>query len=220
MIHHAAAVAALLASQTSSAPIVVQLVQKTEPESWLKWLLPAIIQTVVSLLSIAAGVTIAWRSFHATSEKDHKRWLLDQKKAEWKELLKKASEIQRVLPVSSASSKERAHLIADQLKPLIRELAEVQASCVFLADFFKNRQQRERFFIFLKDADDAVEAINCLFALDGMTEVSQDERLAQISELRSTSDGITMKYFNFMDWARSQALENLDVNSRTSKPLA
>jgi hypothetical protein len=86
MILHAATLAAFLVDQIQQAPIVVQCVQKDEPESWAKWL-PTIVQTVVSLASITAGVLIAWRSFLATSEKDHRRWLLDQKKAEWRELL-------------------------------------------------------------------------------------------------------------------------------------
>ena len=87
MILHTAALSACLIDQVQSSPIVVQLVQKSEPESWHKWLLPTIIQTVVSLGSIASGVCIAWWSFNRSARTEHEQWVRDQRKAEWRELL-------------------------------------------------------------------------------------------------------------------------------------
>jgi hypothetical protein len=94
MILHAASIAAFFLDQLVQAPVVVQCVVPPSPDSvWKQW-----IPTAVSLLSVGIGLWIANRtirnareltewSFRATSERDHERWVLDQKKAEWKEVL-------------------------------------------------------------------------------------------------------------------------------------
>jgi len=86
MILQIASLAAIALGQTAQTPVVVQI-QQTATESWVKWLLPTVIQTIVSLASITAGVWIAVASFRANSRKEHAQWILDQKKAEWRELL-------------------------------------------------------------------------------------------------------------------------------------
>jgi hypothetical protein len=107
-------------------------------QDWGKW-----IPTAVSLLSIGIGVWIADRSiratrhltewsFRATSERDHERWILDQKKSEWSQLLRSVAEVHRVLRVVSTTGKERAELIAESLKPAVHELVIAQANCIFL----------------------------------------------------------------------------------------
>jgi hypothetical protein len=92
MILHAASIAAFFAAQTQQAQCAVQCVQAT-PDSWLKWLLPTIVQTVISLASITAGVWIAVASFRANKIAEHKQWVRDQKKAEWRELLDRVSPV-------------------------------------------------------------------------------------------------------------------------------
>jgi hypothetical protein len=91
MMFHAASITAFFLQQTPQPQCVVRCVQAAQ-EPTLKWLLPTIVQTIISLASIAAGVLIAVWSFHATSNRGHKRWVLDQKRAEWKELLVGLSE--------------------------------------------------------------------------------------------------------------------------------
>lgn len=85
-----------LAAQT---PVQVEIVQRALPESWVKWLLPTIVQTTMSLASITAGVWIALWSFGATSKRDHRQWLRDQRKEEWKELLINIAEIEFEIPI-------------------------------------------------------------------------------------------------------------------------
>jgi len=94
MILHVASMAALFVDQLAQVPVQIQCVQQSTQESWLKQWIP----TAVSLLSVGIGVWIASRSirknreltlwsFRATSERDHKRWVLDQKKSEWGAIL-------------------------------------------------------------------------------------------------------------------------------------
>jgi hypothetical protein len=121
MIFHAASMAAFFVDQLAQAPVVVQCTQPAT-ESWLKWLLPTITQTIISLTSISAGVLIALWSFRSTSEKDHEQWLLDQKKAEWKELLARIAEIERELPIVVDSQEDHKELVAaaQSILPLLR----------------------------------------------------------------------------------------------------
>ncbi|MGD0729838.1 MAG: hypothetical protein ABR956_01145 [Terracidiphilus sp.] len=112
MMLHVASMAAVFVDQVTQAPIQIQCVQQAAPESWVKWLLPTIVQTVVSLLSIFAGVAIAVRSFRANRTTEHEqwirnekaghhRWLREQKKAEWREVLDAIKECQDSLPLVS-----------------------------------------------------------------------------------------------------------------------
>jgi hypothetical protein len=105
------------------------------------------VPTAISLISIGVGVWIADRairksrelaewSFRAASEKDHKRWIRDQRKVEWSELLKAAGQIRRVMPPGLMNSLERAKLIRANLKPALQEFEVVAAGCAFLNDFF------------------------------------------------------------------------------------
>ncbi len=83
MILHAVSVSAVFADTAAQAPNHIQCMQLPAAESWTKWLL----QFALSIVPVAGGVGIALWSFRATSKRDHVRWILDQKKIEWKELL-------------------------------------------------------------------------------------------------------------------------------------
>lgn len=156
MALHAAEMIGLLAGGIQQTP-VVQCVTAA-PESWIKWLLPTIVQTVVSLASIAAGVWIALWSFRSTSKSDHKRRVLDQKKAERGQLLRSIAATQRVL--MSEAAKERVELMVDGLKSATHELWVAQGNCIFLQDFFANPVKNERFFSFIAEADSASDKID------------------------------------------------------------
>jgi hypothetical protein len=99
MILHAASIAAFFVDQLAQAPVQIQCVQQASSESWMKWLLPTIVQTVISLASITAGVLIAVWSFRKNRQTEHERWILDQKKAEWAELLDAINDCQDALPL-------------------------------------------------------------------------------------------------------------------------
>ena len=110
MIFHAVSMVAVFMDQAAQVPVQIQCVQQAVPESWLKWLLPTIVQTVVSLASIGAGVGIAIWSFRRNRQSEHEQWLRNQKagheqwirdqsKAEWKDLLVKIAEIEHEIPI-------------------------------------------------------------------------------------------------------------------------
>ena len=110
MILHAASMAALFVDQLAQAPVQIQCVQQSTPESWLKWLLPTIVQTIVSLLSIFAGVCIAVRSFRANKTSEHEQWIRAQKKEEWKDLLAQIAEIEHEIPIAFSTVADHTNL--------------------------------------------------------------------------------------------------------------
>jgi hypothetical protein len=83
MILHAGSMVAFFVDQLAQAPVQIQCVQQAAPESWVKWLL----QFALGIVPVAGGVWIAWMAFRWNTKKEHLRWVLDQKKAEWREIL-------------------------------------------------------------------------------------------------------------------------------------
>lgn len=105
MVFHTAGLVATFVDQMQQGPVVVQCAQAT-PESWVKSLLPTFVQTVVSLASITAGVWIALWSFRASGKREHERWVLDQKKAEWREILEAIKVCEDYLPITGVIQEE------------------------------------------------------------------------------------------------------------------
>jgi hypothetical protein len=95
MIFHAASLAALFFQQAQQAPVVAQCVLPLNTAPGLnQW-----IQPVLNLASILAVAGIAIWFFGATGRKEHRQWILDRKKAEWKDLLTRIAEIEHEIPV-------------------------------------------------------------------------------------------------------------------------
>ncbi len=124
-----AAVSSLIAQSSAQA----QGIQTAARENWVRWLLPTVVQTVVSLASIMAGVWIALWSFGATSKRDRERWLLDQKKAEWRELLASLYRIgEQYLPPHRKG--ELTDTIIDRVHAAHRALDGITMQYVFISD--------------------------------------------------------------------------------------
>ncbi|MGA2886777.1 MAG: hypothetical protein ABSE51_01910 [Terracidiphilus sp.] len=214
MILHAASIAALFVDQLTQAPVVVQCVLPPNADPWWKqW-----IQPISSLVSIVAVVSIAIWSFGATSRKEHRRWILDQKKAEWQELLRAAAHMRRVVSLGLESPQTRAKLIQEGLKPAVQELEVSAANCVFLSDFFGNEVKSKRFYSFLRDTDLKVESINASFSRTqhlqdphpDLTDQQRERGKAQaIIEIGDLADTIAQEFIGFNDWLRKEAAISL-----------
>jgi len=152
MILHAASIVAHFIDQATQAPVQIQCVQQTTPEPMLKWLLPTIVQTVVSLLSIFAGVGIAVRSFRANKKTEHEQWVRDQKKAEWKQLLEGVANINGIVYLGQTVSREIAERIKNELKPAIQALSMSPANCIFLKEFQINSENEKKITDFINSA--------------------------------------------------------------------
>jgi hypothetical protein len=125
MIHCVAALAAYFVSQVQQTPIVVQCVPTAVQDPLLGRLLTISIPSILAL-------GIAWMAFRWNSQKDQKRWTLDNKKAEWKELLEFASAIERFMP-SVAIGQELTDALHDQsFKKHLRDMTQASLKCVFI----------------------------------------------------------------------------------------
>jgi hypothetical protein len=125
MILHAATIAAFFMDQTLPAQCVVKCVQSAQEPSWKWW--------VQSAIPVAGGTLIAVWSFVANGRKEnlqwkrnqqasHEQWVLDQKKAEWKELLVKITEIEHQIPIVIEPEEDYKNLVAvaQSIMPLLR----------------------------------------------------------------------------------------------------
>jgi hypothetical protein len=126
MFFHPAALLAFFADQATQAPVVVQCPQAAL-ESWVKWLLPTNVQTVVSLLSIAVGVGIAVWSFWRNRRAEHEQWVRDQKLEEWRELISEVASVEDQIPILID-----AKLDLDALKQAIRRVVPYLRNRLFI----------------------------------------------------------------------------------------
>ncbi|HTW80863.1 MAG TPA: hypothetical protein VME23_15055 [Terracidiphilus sp.] len=219
MIFHTVSITAFLASQVNQAPIVVQCAPPA-PGPWWKWLLPTIVQTVVSLASITAGVWIAVASFRANKRKEHEQWVRDQKKTEWSGLLRAAAQIRKIMPPGLMNSLERATLIREGLKLPLQEFESIAAGCIFLSDFFSDRDKREKFYNFIHDADTTIEGISVcsdqiryLKSPDpDLTDQQRENAIGKATlRLGQLADEITERSLNFHNWLRFEAAESIEA---------
>jgi hypothetical protein len=225
MILHLASTAAFFVDQVQQAPVQVQCIQQAAPESWAKWLL----QFALSAVPVAGGVGIALWSFHATSKKDHERWILDQKKAEWQELLRSAARMRRVVSLGIESPQTRAQLIHAGLKPAVQELEVSAANCVFLSDFFGDQVKSRRFYSFLRNADLDAEKMDASFLQTRLLEHPSPDltdqqrergRQTNILERGDLADRIAREFIDFNDWLRTEAAISLGALSGAPNEVA
>jgi hypothetical protein len=213
---------ALFMDTVRQTPCALQCVQPAA-ESWLKWLLPTIVQTVISLLSIGAGVGIAVWSFRKNRRSEHEQWvrnqkagheqwILDQKRAEWRELLKKAAKIEHVIPAVVLEAYERFHLIVEELVPATRRLLDARASCVFISEFLSNPQDIEEFTNFIGNAARAADSIKTWNEyLNDVASKPQNDVRSALNKRKADYDGIRDEYLAFTDWLRSKAQQDLGI---------
>jgi len=118
---HAISMAAVVVGQLAQAPIVAQCASPM-PDPWWKWLLPTIVQTIVSLASIGAGVSIAVWSFRKNRQSEHEQWVRNQKKTEWKELMSSIADIEHHIPMIITGIPDHKNLesIVLDILPLLR----------------------------------------------------------------------------------------------------
>ncbi|MGB6742860.1 MAG: hypothetical protein WBE38_04310 [Terracidiphilus sp.] len=155
MMFHVASIAALFVDQAAQAPVA--------DLGWKQW-----IPTGVSLLSIGIGVWIANRSmrkskdltewsFRAASERDHERWILDQKKAEWKELLASCDEVGE-LCFPPRTKNDTLDVLIERVQNAHRRLHYITSKYIFIAPSIDQMGIRE----FVQAIGDGAERLESL----------------------------------------------------------
>lgn len=126
MVFHAASMAAFFVDSIAQAPVVVQCAPTGKQDPlWARLLLAAI----PSIFALG----IAWFVFRWNAEKDRVQWVLDNKKAEWQELLGLASAIEQFMPSVSIGSELTATVHDPEFRQHLRNFARAVLRCTFIS---------------------------------------------------------------------------------------
>jgi hypothetical protein len=129
MIFHLASMAAVFVDQLAQAPVQIQCVQQSTPESWLKWLLP----TGQTIIPVAGGVLVAWMAFRWNKNKEHEQWVRDHKKSEWQELLMLASAIECFMPSVAIGGEIISAVHDPTFNQHLRDMTRAALKCLFVS---------------------------------------------------------------------------------------
>ena len=88
---------------------------------------------LVAALPSVFALILAWLVFHLNRKNDHRRWVLENKKAEWQELLTLASKIEVFMP-SVAIGVELISAVHDPIfNQHVRDMTRATLKCVFIS---------------------------------------------------------------------------------------
>lgn len=159
MIVHVPSLIAFLVNAAPQAPIQVQCMQQSSSDPWWKSLLPTIVQTALSLLSIGGGVGIAVWSFRRNRQTEHEQWIRDQRRAEWREILTVCDEIIRdCLPLWKQG--DTIDSLIERVRMAQSRLYGLPTKFVFISDAL-NRSSLQ-LYDYVRGLDDALERMEAL----------------------------------------------------------
>jgi hypothetical protein len=221
MILHATSIAAFFVDQLAQAPVQIQCVQQSAPESWLKQWIP----TAVSLLSIGIGVWIARWSFRASSERDRERWVLDQKKTEWSLLLRSVASVYQITDLLNGWNRKIADRIVSELEPALKEVSIARANCVFLGKFRLNNEGGRKIREFLRSAEMQSQKIRSELGLfdsiedrtekaGSRTEEDNKSLLRCIEVTSGELSNLAEQSYNLLVWLQNEAALDLVVTAK------
>jgi hypothetical protein len=157
-----------LLDSIEQAPVQIQCVQQTLHESWMKSMLPTIIQTSISLASIGAGVGIAVWSFRKNRQSEqkqwarnqkteHQHWIRDQAKAEWSAVLSCLTTAEMKLP--HVIHNVEWLTMSDGMLQDLRNILPVMRNAVFISDVLEQEKVIERLRGFVSEAAEKIKQI-------------------------------------------------------------
>jgi len=88
---------------------------------------------IAAIPSIFA-LTIAWLVFGWNRRKDHKQWVLENKKAEWKILLELASKVEQFTPSVAVGGELIGMMHDPSFRQHLREMTQTVLKCVFISE--------------------------------------------------------------------------------------
>jgi hypothetical protein len=227
MMFHLASMIAAFVDQVAQAPIVLQCAHAA-PDPWTKWLLPTILQTAISLASIAAGVCIAFWSFRANSKEEHEHWVRDQRKAEWSLLLRSVASVYQITDLVGGWNRKDADRIVSELAPALKEVSIARANCVFIDKFRLNKEGARKIREFLREAGIRLQKIRGNLDLfdsieDGIgkagsrTDQDTSSQLRCIEILGEDLSNLAEESRTLLDWLQNEAALDLGVIAKSEE---
>jgi hypothetical protein len=226
VILHAASIAADFVDQLAQAPVQVQCVQQATPESWLKWLF----QLALSVIPVVGGVGIAIWSFHSTGKRDHERWVLDLKRAEWSVLLRGVAKVFHITNFTTLNGWNRkiANRIATELEQALEEISIACANCIFLDNFRQNKEGDKKIGEFLKNTKLQAQKLKGNLGLfeyisdrAGIaTDIDSKSLYRNIEIISSQISNLAEQSRTLLDWLQDEAALDLGVTAKCERHQA
>jgi len=200
---HIVSISTLLVDQAEQLPCVIQCIPSADPDSLLVRLLFAAIPSIFAL-------GIAWLVFVWNGGREDKRWLLDQKKAEWKELIEHVTEIRRAFP-SGPNKFKSIDIMMEEFQPAIRELKKCRSRCLFIADVLNIKKNNEAYLEFVNQLDKGEREIRSNDVTRTVRGLQPSDEVKMVANELQTYDECSKLYDSFEGWIVSIAHHDLGI---------
>ncbi|MGD0292290.1 MAG: hypothetical protein ABSB30_00380 [Terracidiphilus sp.] len=157
MILHTASMTALFVDQLAQVPVMVQCAPMV-PEPWWKWLVQSLFQLLLSVIPVAGGVWIALWSFQKSSRKEHEKWVRDQKVPEWKCLIRRVAEFERIMPLGEPGL-ATVEAVRYKVLPLCDRVSHFVSQALFIAPILLAQEIQSEVRTIMIETDKAIGRI-------------------------------------------------------------
>jgi hypothetical protein len=223
MIMHVAEMAAVFVDQLAQAPVQIQCVSNAGQD-------PIFVRLLFDAVPSIFALGIAALVFYWNGGREHKRWILDQKKAEWKELFSTITEIQKEFPPiyeTESLTIGKENKMAEELANKWNEIEHrIDVIAVMPFIFIAQKLIDIKFYKDLKDfkekASKDVPSIPKLIENRGLKQLYPSMKSFQTGpqyrDPRSVYCDLMAEYERIVRTMRSHAETDLNIKSR-AKPL-
>lgn len=132
MIHFLAHSVVIYLEAASQVTSIVPCPQNAPEPEWRFWV-GATAPWIGPLISGAVSVYIAWKVFRWQGRKDHRQWVLENKKNEWHELISLAAEIEKHMPSVGIGRELIDAVKGSSLDQHLRNMTQAVLRCIFVA---------------------------------------------------------------------------------------
>jgi hypothetical protein len=132
MVIHAASMFASFVGTVGQVPVSAGCPQAAPEPEWRFWI-SALAPWIGPLISGMVSIYVAWKVFRWQGNKDHRQWILENKKSEWQELITLAAEIERHMPSVGIGGELIDAVKGSSLDRHLRQMTQATLRCVFAA---------------------------------------------------------------------------------------
>jgi hypothetical protein len=202
---HVATMLAFFVDQVGQAPVVVQCPQSA-PEPWWKWWAQSVIPvaggTLIAVWSFVQNRKSEQRQWERNQEAGHEVWIRDQKRVEWKDILRAAADMEIAIP-AVAKIQDRYDLVSKNLPGMIAQLLGARGACIFISDVLAREESIEVFMEFARVAASGAEYFQ---GFDVRTETDRAVR----ESCQTKYDELRNAYLKFCGWLQAEAKKDLE----------
>ena len=169
-------------------------------------------QVLLTLTPVIVAVCIAYFSFEATRNKEHRQWVRDQKKSEWKDVLTQLASIENNIPVLVTGIPEHKTLENDVLNilPLLRSTVfvyPVLVSSGFLGEW-------QEFLGYVSGSFKRVISTNLAVQKGMVDPVTIDDRIKWSDQSARVEVEIRQRFYRLLERLREVAHKDMEFDPK------